>query len=104
MANVKLGTSKEDVNSRFELCLIASKRAKDVLSGAPTSHDKSDKPSIIALDEIAAGELDIAKIRETISAGDNAYQSNIIEETEDDNKTLTDKDNIFVNENLSVID
>ncbi|MDA7704973.1 DNA-directed RNA polymerase subunit omega [Rickettsiales bacterium] len=106
MSNVTAENCKKIIKNRFELCLIASKRAKEILSGAPTNHDRSVKSPIIALDEISDGDLDIDRIKKNIAAGDNIYQSEIVEDDagEGVEKELDDKTNIFVNENLDVVD
>jgi len=105
MTKTESKNDNSSVENRFELCLVASKRAKDILSGAPTIRDKSVKSPIIALDEINNDELDIEQIRKNIAAGDNIYQSEVIEDNTNEGKTLpAGKNDIFVNENLVVID
>ena len=105
MTKVKSESGKKALDNRFELCLIASKRAKDILSGAPTEHDKSVKSPINALDEIAAGELDLDQVRKNIAAGDNIYQSEVAEGSENiEEGVADDKDKIFQSENLAVVD
>ena len=50
----------EKVESRFDLVLKASERARDLISTSaePLVEPENDKPTIIALREIAAGVLD----------------------------------------------
>jgi DNA-directed RNA polymerase subunit omega len=107
MSKVTAENCKKIIENRFELCLVASKRAKDILSGAPTNLDKSVKSPIIALSEISDDQLNIEQIKQNIAAGDNIYQSEIIEDSdtkEIEENIVNDKNNIFVNENLDVID
>jgi len=56
MARVTVEDSLVQVNNRFDLVLIAAKRARNLSMGAEpmVSHDK-DKPTVIALREIAEG-------------------------------------------------
>ena len=56
MARVTVEDSLSMVNNRFDLVLIASKRARNISMGAePLVSDDNDKPTVIALREIADG-------------------------------------------------
>jgi len=56
MARVTVEDSLAQVNNRFDLILIASKRARNISMGAePMVPDDNDKPTVIALREIADG-------------------------------------------------
>lgn len=56
MARVTVEDSLAQVNNRFDLVLIASKRARNISMGAePMLPDDNDKPTVIALREIADG-------------------------------------------------
>ena len=56
MARVTVEDSLSMVNNRFDLVLIASKRARNISMGAePMVSDDNDKPTVIALREIADG-------------------------------------------------
>ncbi len=54
------------VPNRFELCLIASSRAKNILSGSATELDRKEKPAVIALREIGDNLVDVDQIRQNI--------------------------------------
>jgi DNA-directed RNA polymerase subunit omega len=70
MARVTVEDCVLVVPNRFELCLIASNRAKSILSGAYTELARSgEKPSVIALREIGAGDVDVDLIRDNIISG-----------------------------------
>ncbi|MCB1753964.1 MAG: DNA-directed RNA polymerase subunit omega [Gammaproteobacteria bacterium] len=59
MARVTVEDSLEKIGNRFELVLLASKRARDISMGAePFLPPEKDKPSVIALREIADGLID----------------------------------------------
>ena len=52
------------VESRYELGMLASQRVRDLNGGAaPMVERGNDKPTVVALREIASGRLDIANIR-----------------------------------------
>jgi len=56
MARVTVEDSLSQVNNRFDLVLIASKRARNLSLGAePLVPMDNDKPTVIALREIADG-------------------------------------------------
>ena len=56
MARVTVEDSLENVGNRFDLVLIASKRARNISMGAePMVPADNDKPTVIALREIADG-------------------------------------------------
>ena len=54
MARVTVEDCLENVDNRFELVLVASKRARQLAMGAqPLLEEENDKPTVIALREIA---------------------------------------------------
>ncbi len=56
MARVTVEDSLENVGNRFDLVLIAAKRARNISMGAePMLSADNDKPTVIALREIADG-------------------------------------------------
>ncbi|MDD9892948.1 MAG: DNA-directed RNA polymerase subunit omega [Gammaproteobacteria bacterium] len=58
MARITVEDCLENVESRFELVLVASKRARQLANGADSSIEWSDdKPTVHALREIAAGDV-----------------------------------------------
>lgn len=63
MARVTVEDCLGHVANRFELVLVASKRARQVANGAePFVAWENDKPTVVALREIAGGFID--KIKE----------------------------------------
>ncbi len=59
MARVTIEDCLEHVENNFELVLKASKRARDIAHGAqPLVEEEGDKPTVIALREIAEGLLE----------------------------------------------
>ena len=57
MARVTVEDCLENVANRFELVMVASKRARQMATGGkePMVREESDKPTVIALREIAEG-------------------------------------------------
>ena len=57
MARVTVEDCLEHVANRFELVMVASKRARQMATGGkdPMVQEESDKPTVIALREIAEG-------------------------------------------------
>tara|TARA_B100002052_G_scaffold83887_1_gene77031 strand:+ start:4605 stop:4862 length:258 start_codon:yes stop_codon:yes gene_type:complete len=60
MARITVEDCLEKVESRFDLVLKAANRARDLISTSaePLIETENDKPTIIALREIADGVLD----------------------------------------------
>ena len=67
MARVTVEDCLENVENRFDLVIKASKRAHYLESGAsdPMVSRDNDKPTVLALREIAAG-FDVTKTREDL--------------------------------------
>ena len=58
MARVTVSDCLEKGDNRFELVLLASRRARQIMEGAEPSLDiENDKPTVLALREIAAGNI-----------------------------------------------
>ena len=57
MARVTVEDCLDHVANRFELVMVASKRARQMATGGkdPMVQEESDKPTVIALREIAEG-------------------------------------------------
>ena len=57
MARVTVEDCLDSVDNRFELVMLASKRARQIATGGkdPLVQEESDKPTVIALREIADG-------------------------------------------------
>lgn len=57
MARVTVEDCLDHVENRFELVMVASKRARQLATGGkdPMVQEESDKPTVIALREIAEG-------------------------------------------------
>jgi DNA-directed RNA polymerase subunit omega len=63
MARITVEDCLKTVENRFELVLTATKRARQVAHGAePLVEEENDKPTVIALREIADGLIDSERI------------------------------------------
>ncbi len=60
MARITVEDCLENVENRFELVMIASRRARQLQTGGkdPLVPEDNDKPTVVALREIAAGKID----------------------------------------------
>ena len=80
MARITVEDCLENIDNRFNLIVVASKRARQLANGRePTVPWDNDKPTVVALREIAAGNID-ASILDDISARENAEESLVKEE------------------------
>ncbi len=58
MARVTVEDCLENVDNRFQLVLVATKRARQISLGAePFVEEENDKPTVLALREIAEGHV-----------------------------------------------
>ena len=65
MARVTVEDCVEEIPNRFELVIFAAERAKNIGSGAALTVDRdNDKNPVVALREIASGNLDPEALRE----------------------------------------
>lgn len=113
MARITVEDCVTVVPNRFELCLVASNRAKSILSGSATSLDRKEKPAVIALREIAEGLVDVENVRSNIVrsiknrgivevvSSNEAIVESMAEEGE---STIALKDDTFVDENIQIDD
>ena len=60
MARVTVEDCLDKIPNRFELVVLAARRARDITLGrAPFVERENDKPTVIALREIADGKIDL---------------------------------------------
>lgn len=75
-----------EVESRFELVMLATKRAKDLQSGVVPTIVSKDKKPVVALREIAKGTIKIDALR-------NALKQNIESENIASQEPKNEQDN-----------
>ncbi|NIM69314.1 MAG: DNA-directed RNA polymerase subunit omega [Xanthomonadales bacterium] len=63
MARITVEDCLENIENRFELVLTATKRARQIGHGAdPLVPEENDKPTVIALREVAEGLIDAESV------------------------------------------
>ena len=69
MARITVEDCLQVVDNRFELVMMASKRARQLAAGvdAQLDNDANDKPTVLALREIAAGKVGIEMLKKVPS-------------------------------------
>lgn len=113
MARITVEDCVTVVPNRFELCLVASNRAKSILSGSNTTLNRKEKPAVIALREIGDQIVDVEAIKKNIVRSiknrgvveiisENTEISDLIASESESNITL--KDDTFVDENIQIED
>jgi DNA-directed RNA polymerase subunit omega len=85
MARITVEDCLPVVGNRFEMILLAAARARQLNLGAePLVDVQRDKPTVVALREIATGRLDLDLLREEAGRGrattDTAASMNVVEE------------------------
>ncbi len=62
MARVTIEDCLEQIPSRYRLTIVAFKRVRQLLKGAkPVVDPEGNKPTVVALKEIAAGKIKIVE-------------------------------------------
>ncbi len=65
MARVTIEDCLDNIDNRFDLVLVAAKRARQIANGAEVLVDEeNDKPTVIALREIAEGLVDAESVEQ----------------------------------------
>ena len=63
MARITVEDCLDKIDNRFEMVLTATKRARQIANGAdPLVEEENDKPTVIALREIADGLVDPERV------------------------------------------
>ena len=107
MARVTIEDCLKNIDNAYDICSLASQRAKDILDGSEPKVDYQGKPSVVALKEISEGLIDMTyfdtrkkqqiedqlsdAIAEEEAIADIAAESQQI--TKDDNSNITDSNN-----------
>ena len=84
MARITVEDCLENVDNRFELVLTATKRARQIANGAePLVEEENDKPTVIALREIASGLINTETV-DIIQAEIEAVEAFDLQPEDDD--------------------
>ena len=80
MARVTVEDCLDNVDNRFQLVLVAAKRARQLAAGSqPMVAWENDKPTVVALREIAGGKV-TRTILDEVTAAEHAEESRVTEE------------------------
>jgi DNA-directed RNA polymerase subunit omega len=95
MARVTVEDCIEEIPNRFELVVLTSERARNISSGAPLTVERNnDKNPVIALREIAAGNIDIEKLRDSQIA--NLQKNNKLDDITDENLYAENQESVVL--------
>ena len=61
MARITVEDCLKQVDSRFELVILASRRAKMLMQGAPPLVDSNNRPIVVALREVAGRKVKLVE-------------------------------------------
>jgi DNA-directed RNA polymerase subunit omega len=76
MARITVQDCLEHVDNRFELVLLATKRARQLSNGVePFLPWAKDKATVLALREIAAGCINAAQVEEQVTEAEDISKS-----------------------------
>ena len=91
MARITVEDCLENVENRFQLVLIASKRARQLEEGyGPLVPEENDKPTVIALREIAEKLVDASILDEKTTMGESMAEAIKTEQDEVSGDETTD--------------
>ncbi|MEW5757508.1 MAG: DNA-directed RNA polymerase subunit omega [Pseudomonadota bacterium] len=81
MARITVEDCLDKVDNRFQLVLVAAKRARQIANGQePLVPWENDKPTVVALREIAERKIDPKVVLAGVSAREHAEESRVSEE------------------------
>lgn len=63
MARITTEDCLKQIPNRFQLTLVATYRARQLLQGHTAKIDAKDKPTVVALREVAAGKIGIEMLK-----------------------------------------
>jgi len=76
MARITVEDCLQKVENHFELVIIASKRARQIAKGGMAMVEpENDKPTVIALREIASGRLNETEGKSELESGEQTTTS-----------------------------
>ena len=101
MARVTVEDCIKVVESRFELILLASERARTLSKGAqPLLERDRDKNPVIALREIAEKVLDLEETKAGLVKGLQKYHEEVLTEPDDEDVKEDVSDKVQLNEDI----
>lgn len=95
MARVTVEDCLENVDNRFELVRLASRRARQLAQGKdPLVDPENDKPTVIALREIAAGLIDEQILDEADAAEKRQFRKVYSEDGAEESEEMKESDTL----------
>ncbi len=95
MARVTVEDCLENVDNRFELVRLASRRARQLAQGKdPLVDPEKDKPTVVALREIAAGLIDEQILDEAEAAAKAQFTESESEESAEESGLMEESDTL----------
>jgi len=95
MARVTVEDCLENVDNRFELVRLASRRARQLAQGKdPLVDPEKDKPTVVALREIAAGLIDEQILDEAEAAAKAQFTESESEESTEESALMKESDTL----------
>ena len=95
MARVTVEDCLENVENRFELVRLAARRARQLAQGKdPLVAPENDKPTVIALREIAAGLIDDEILDEAEAAAKQQFTPVVGEDGEEESVEMKESDTL----------
>ena len=84
MARITVEDCLDNVDNRFELVMIASKRARQIATGGkePLVKEDGDKPTVIALREIEEGLINAQILRDADREVDDFSSEELMDNSE----------------------
>ncbi|MEC9206211.1 MAG: DNA-directed RNA polymerase subunit omega [Pseudomonadota bacterium] len=81
MARVTIEDCLKNIDNAFDIVVLASRRAKDLIEGSEPLVDCKNKPAIVALREIAEAKIDMGYFETSnLEKIENKFQDAILEE------------------------
>ena len=82
MARITVEDCLDQVDNRFELVMVATKRARQIAVGGhePLVKREGDKPTVLALRELAQGKVSPDSIQQIEDAADDFGREDLVEE------------------------
>jgi len=102
MARVTVEDCAKVIPNRFELVVLASRRARDISSGAEITIDRNnDKDAVVSLREIADGKISKEYLLEEVIS---SYESNTkyVSEQHSQDKTKSDDSSNLANDSKAI--
>ena len=102
MARITVEDCLENVENRFDLVMIASKRARQIQTGGkdPLVDEDNDKPTVLALREIADGLVDSSILVET---PEEEFAEESFEELDAEKAEAAKKNDISIEEAMDAV-